>query len=138
MEVRTDDTGYYRMCTLPGDRDLHVQAKFGKSGGRSVDLSIPAGGAQIRDLMLMMSAEGILRGRVVDYASGDPLANASVSVLGTGLHQLTDSLGLFTIDSLPPGRHLVTTEALGYDQRTDSVTVFSQESLARADQREND
>ena len=33
------------------------------------------------------------------------------------------------LDGLPPGRHLVTTEYLGYGQRTDSVTVFSQETV---------
>ena len=129
VEVRTDESGYYRICTLPGDRELKVQAEFGRSGGRSRRLTIPAGGAQIENLLLMMSSEGTLRGRVLDYATGKAVPNAEISVLGTGRHQLTDSLGMFTLDSLPPGRHLVNTQSIGYEQRTDSVTVFSQETV---------
>jgi CarboxypepD_reg-like domain/Carboxypeptidase regulatory-like domain/TonB-dependent Receptor Plug Domain len=129
IEVRADDTGYFRMCTLPAGRDLRVQAHFGRSAGRSVHVTIPEGGAQIHDLILMMSSAGTLKGRVLDYASGNPLAGAVISILGTGLRQVTDSAGTFALDSLPPGRHLVTTEYLGYEQRTDSVTVFSQETV---------
>jgi hypothetical protein len=85
--------------------------------------------AAIQDLLLLLSAEGTLVGKVRDYVSGEPLEGAVVSVLGTDVRQISDPDGSFVLDELPPGRHLVTTEYLGYEQRTDSVTIFSQETV---------
>ena len=129
VEVRTDDSGYYRICLLPAGRPVKLQARFGRSGGRSVQVTVPVGGSSLRDLILLMSVAGTLRGSVLDYQSGEPLAGASVSVLGTDSRILTDSVGMFILGDLPPGRHLVVTQSLGYDSRTDSVTVFSEETV---------
>lgn len=129
IEVRTDNAGYYRMCSVPAGRPVKLQAKFGMSAGRSVQLTVPRGGSSLQDLLLLMSEEGTLQGKVVDYQSGAPLVGASVLVLGTGSQVLTDSVGMFILADLPPGRHLVVTESLGYDSRTDSVTVFSEETV---------
>lgn len=129
IEVRTDDSGYYRICDVPAGVDVKLQAHFGLNSGRSVELNMRPGGAAIQDLVLLMSAEGTLQGRVLDYVSGEPLAGAAVAVLGTQSRVLTDELGMFVMDDLPPGRHLVTTEYLGYETRTDSVTIFSQETV---------
>ncbi len=129
VETRTDETGYYRLCTIPAGREMKLQAQFGQSSGRTATVSVPQGDAAIQDLMLLLSAQGSLVGQVHDYQTGAPLGGAVVSALGTGLSQITDSTGSFVLDGLPPGRHLVTTEYLGYGQRTDSVTVFSQETV---------
>ena len=129
VEVRTDDSGYYRLCTVPAGRDVRVQAHFGQNAGRSITVVVEPRGAEIKDLDLFMSAEGTLVGRVMDYATSEPLAGAEVSVLGTAARQFTDARGGVVLGKLPPGRHLVATEFLGYQQRTDSVTVFSQETV---------
>ncbi len=129
VETRTDENGYYRLCTIPAGRDVKLQAQFGQSAGRTEVVSVPQGGAAIQDLMMLLSAQGSLVGQVLDYQTGAPLNGAVVSVLGTDLSQITDSKGSFVLDGLPPGRHLITTEYLGYGQRTDSVTVFSQETV---------
>jgi len=129
VETRTDDAGYYRLCTVPAGRTVEVQAHFGQSAGRTAEVVVESRGAEIADLVLFMSAEGTLVGKVMDYTSSQPLAGAEVSVLGTGARQLTNSRGEFVLDALPPGRHLVATQYLGYQPRTDSVTVFSQETV---------
>ncbi|HSG08552.1 MAG TPA: carboxypeptidase regulatory-like domain-containing protein [Longimicrobiales bacterium] len=129
VEVRTDDAGYYRLCTVPAGRDVRVQAHFGENPGRSTNVVVESRGAEIKDLVLFMSAEGSLVGKVMDYATGEAIAGAEVSVLGTEARQLTDAKGEFVLAELPPGRHLVATEFLGYQPRTDSVTVFSQETV---------
>jgi hypothetical protein len=128
-EVRADESGYYRICDAPAGREVKVQAHFGQSSGRSVQTTLTPGSATIRDLVLLVSAEGILQGRVVDYVSGQPVPGAAVSVLGTTSRVLTDAEGVFLMDELPPGRHLVVTEHLAYESRTDSVTIFSQETV---------
>jgi len=129
VEVRADDSGYFRMCSVRGGVDLRLQAHFGQSSGRSVDLFLEPGSATIQDLELLMSAEGTLAGYVRDYISGEPVAGAAVEVMGTSSSTLTDGTGRFILDDLPPGRHLVTTEHIGYEERTDSVTIFSQETV---------
>lgn len=129
VEVHTDDAGYYRLCTVPANRDVRVQAHFGANSGRSTNVVIEPRGAEIKDLVLLMSAEGTLLGKVIDYATGEPLVGAEVTVLGTQARKLSDANGEFVLDELPPGRHLVATEFLGYQARTDSVTVFSQETV---------
>ena len=129
VETRTDDAGYYRLCTVPAEREVNLHAQFGQSPGRSTSVMVEPRGAEIRDLVLFMSAEGALVGKVTDYATGEPLVGAVVSVLGTEARQVTDAAGGFLLEALPPGRHLVTSEYLGYRQRTDSVTIFSQETV---------
>jgi len=129
VEVRTDDSGYFRMCSVRGDIDLKLQAQFGGSSGRSVEVYVPAGSARMQDLILMMSAEGTLAGFVRDYVTNDPVAGAVVSVAGTGSSTLTDANGRFLLDDLPPGRHLVTTDHIAFEERTDSVTIFSEETV---------
>ncbi|GMV07054.1 MAG: hypothetical protein AMXMBFR53_33290 [Gemmatimonadota bacterium] len=129
VETRTDETGYYRLCAVPAGREVRLQAKFGQSGGVSALTQVSQGGAVIKDLVLLMSAEGTLVGKVMDYTTRKPLVGAVVSVLGTAQRQVSDAEGNVLLSGLPPGRHLVTTEYLGYESRTDSVTVFSQETV---------
>jgi len=129
VEVRTDDSGYFRMCSVRGDVDIKLQAQFGVSAGRSVEVYVPAGSARLQDLVLMMSAEGTLAGFVRDYVTNDPVSGAVVSVAGTTSSTLTDITGGFVLDDLPPGRHLVTTDHIAFEERTDSVTIFSQETV---------
>ena len=129
VEVRTDESGYFRMCSLRAGVDMRLQARFGQNTGRSVELYLEPGTATIQDLQLLMSSEGTLVGYVRDYMSGDPVSGATVSVLGTNSSTLTDGSGRFLLDDLPPGRHLVNTDHLAYEARTDSVTIFSQETV---------
>ncbi len=129
VEVRTDDSGYFRLCSVRGDMDIKLQAEFGASAGRTVELYMPAGTARLQDLMLMMSAEGTLSGYVRDYVTDDAVSGAVVSVAGTNSSTLTDITGRFILDDLPPGRHLVTTDHLTFAERTDSVTIFSEETV---------
>ena len=89
--TRTDDMGYYRICTVPAGREVKIQPHFGRSSGRSVLVTLREGGARVEDLLLLMSAEGTVVGQVEDYTTGQPLAGATLSVIGTHISQVTDS-----------------------------------------------
>lgn len=60
-----------------------------------------------------------LRGVVVDSVRGGFLKGASVAVVGPSRMSLTDSLGRFSIDSIPPGEYMV---AL-FDALLDSLAI---------------
>ena len=126
-EVNTDDSGYFRICNVPAESEMNLQPHFGRSSGRTVVISVGAGLGEIQDLEMLVSAEGTLSGYVEDFASGEPVLGASITVAGTQGLVLTDQEGRFIIDDLPPGRHLVTTDHIAFEQRTDSVTIFSEE-----------
>ena len=129
VEVKADDAGYFRMCSVRADEELKIQAHFGQNSGRSVELVLRPGTARMQYLNLLLSAEGTLEGVVRDYITGDAVVGAVVSVLGTTSATLTDLTGRFILDDLPPGRHLVTTDHLAFEERTDSVTIFSEETV---------
>lgn len=50
---------------------------------------------------------GLLRGVVVDSLHGGLLSGASLTISNTSVIGVTDSLGRFSIDSVPPGEHVV-------------------------------
>jgi hypothetical protein len=129
VEVRTDDTGYFRICNARANADIRLQAHFGQNSGRSVEMLLPPGAAAIQDLVMFMTAEGTLTGFVRDYATGEPLPGAVVSIVGTRAATLSDGSGRFVLADLPPGRHLVNTGHIGFEERTDSVTIFSEETV---------
>lgn len=124
---RTDDAGYYRFCNVPAGRTVTAQAHFGNSSGQRTTFRMSVDEARFQDLELAMAEAGRLAGTVRDYGTGQPVDGATVRVLGTDVRQVTDAEGKFRLTDVPPGRHLVMTEHLAYEDRTDSITVFSDE-----------
>ena len=65
---------------------------------------------------------GTITGTVSDN-SGSPLANATVSVEGTGLRATTGGGGNYEIRSVPSGTHTLRVRLIGYESATQRVTV---------------
>lgn len=128
-EGRSDESGYYRFCNVPVEEPVVAQAYFGRSPGIGVRMDLRSGEPRVQDLQVAISTVGQLQGRVVQYATEEPVAGASVHLVGTELQQITDNAGRFLLDSIPPGQHEIRTEHLGFATRTDSVTVFSNEAV---------
>ncbi len=77
---------------------------------------------------------GSLRGVVVDSLRGGLLSGASLTVGNTRAIGVTDSLGRFSIDSVPPGEHVVELfhailDTLGVRVRTSPVTIAADSTL---------
>jgi hypothetical protein len=66
---------------------------------------------------------GTIVGRATDVASGEPVPNASVYVVGTGIGTLTGEDGRFRLTGVPAGEYRVRFERLGYESATQTVTV---------------
>ncbi len=59
------------------------------------------------------NTSGIL-GTAMEAESGSPLENATVQILETNTHTITDSNGIFLFSSLPPGEYRITVRHVAY------------------------
>jgi hypothetical protein len=66
-----------------------------------------------------------LTGTVVDARTGEPIANAEVSIMGSQSKVRTDENGGFTLTDLPTGDLQLLTTCIGYDRATRTVHVVS-------------
>jgi hypothetical protein len=128
VETKTDESGYYYFCNVPAGPVI-VRARFAGSTGIAVPLQLQPGEPAELDLDVVLSSVGQLQGTVVDYGTGEPVAGATVRLVGTDVRVVTDQEGRFLLDSIPPGQQLVESAYLGYATRMDSVTVFSNEAV---------
>jgi TonB-linked SusC/RagA family outer membrane protein len=72
---------------------------------------------------LAAQSTGTVRGRVLDIASQQPLANAQISVPGTNAGALTNQNGDFVIANVPSGDHEIVARRVGYSRRSQRVTI---------------
>lgn len=59
-------------------------------------------------------AQGILKGRVVDAKTGEPLPGANIILRGTTLGTISDQNGFFVLKNLPAGRYNILISMIGY------------------------
>src|SRR5688572_25766604 len=69
------------------------------------------------------TADGIVRGRVMNAATGDYLPGAIVSVVGTDITVTTDFGGNFRLPRVPAGQQQLRVEYTGLDPQTMPVSV---------------
>lgn len=66
---------------------------------------------------------GSVAGSIVDAATGEPIASAMVSVLGTNIGVLTNQTGQFTLRNVRVGEQEVRVHHIGYRSVTETVTI---------------
>ena len=72
-----------------------------------------------------LAAQGTVSGRVTDAATGAPIVNAQVMVVGTNVGAAVDSDGRFRLTNVPPGSRQLRARSIGYEPATASFTVAS-------------
>lgn len=129
LEMRTDEQGRYRFCGV-GERGwMSLQVRFGSQVSGAVAVRPEEGVAAVEDVAMTLSHEVRITGRVLDQETEVPLEGAHVQVSGTEVDGMTDGEGRFGFTGLAPGRHVLVTRNLGYEERIDTLTVFSREAL---------
>jgi TonB-linked SusC/RagA family outer membrane protein len=81
--------------------------------GIDLDVAVP-GGPRARAAARRGRAGGMIRGRVIDAATGGPLAVVQVSVMGTAFSTLTRENGEYVLTGVPAGLYTVQANRLGY------------------------
>jgi len=76
---------------------------------------------------------GRISGHVIDAASGSPIANANVVVVGTSLGTTTNGSGYFVIRRVPVGTYQVTARFIGYAPVTISGVRVTANAVVTAD-----
>ena len=79
---------------------------------------------------IAQAQQGSIAGRVTDAATGDPLENSRVVLVGPNRVEGTNREGRYTFRAVPPGTHQVRVLRVGYRPGTDSVTVPQGETVA--------
>jgi TonB-dependent starch-binding outer membrane protein SusC len=74
-------------------------------------------------------ATGIVRGTITNSASGQPLANAQVSIPGTTLGAITNATGVFNISGVPAGTQTVRARLIGYQQSEKPAIVVAGQTV---------
>jgi hypothetical protein len=143
IPVTASGEGFFVACNLPSDAQLQVDAEAGTRASGLLSVEVPARGILLRsfsigaDTAMVVSvpadsvraptatpgpatapASRVLRGQArvtgTVRAKEGAVANARVTVEGTGLETLTNADGSFALSSLPSGTHAVEVRALGY------------------------
>ncbi len=73
--------------------------------------------------VMIFSATGNVAGKVVDKASGKPLANVTIEIKGTNIVTFSKSNGSFYLKNVPVGKQEVMARMLGYQPETKSVDI---------------
>jgi carboxypeptidase family protein/TonB-dependent receptor-like protein len=138
--TKTDAMGWYALCGVPSDVDVTVSARADSLESGVVEVRVPAGGILIRDFLVsradsMIAVFGdsttdsvrtpvvtLRRGhaRVTGLVRNDkrqPVANAEVSVPGTGVEQRTGDSGEFSLGGLPSGTQTLEIRAIGFEPK---------------------
>jgi hypothetical protein len=71
-------------------------------------------------------SQSTIKGRVVNAASGEPLAGSSVFINGTSIGMLSEKDGLFELRNIPTGRYELVISSIGYET---NVFPFTSEQL---------
>ena len=155
VPIKTDNIGWFAMCGLPSDAVLQASAQAGDEESGAVELQLPAGGLLLRDFLVSRAdslvpvyddssqVKGVLplpmlrRGSarvsgVVHNDKGKPVANAQVSVPGTGVDGRTEESGTFQLGGLPSGTQTVEVRAIGFEPKRVSVDL-TRERLTTVD-----
>ena len=122
--VLTDDRGAYRICRLPAETRVSLQAHLAGHSGITVTLTPTEGETVEQTLRLALDGgtdppeesdvPGRLLGRLVDRSTGDPVDAASLSLVSTAWQALSDERGSFLMEEVAPGPHVVRIRHLAY------------------------
>ncbi|MDQ2664511.1 MAG: carboxypeptidase regulatory-like domain-containing protein [Gemmatimonadota bacterium] len=135
-EVNAD--GVYKLCGLPDTFEGKLQAQR-KDGGATAEVTVTQSDAFLTLRSMSVAAmpttvaadstgaklqKGVARvfGRVLN-ASGGPVANARVGVMGASSATKTRENGDFVLDSLPSGTQALVVRQLGYTPTEQTVEL---------------
>lgn len=119
---QTNADGNFQAKIKPGTYTLTVE-RFGYQPA-SVEVEVSEGAITPVTIALQPFTTGTITGMVIDHVTGEPIAKATVAVVGVDVRTETAADGSFSLPDLPVGDYRVRASAPGYsDSLADSATV---------------
>jgi hypothetical protein len=135
----TDAQGRYRICGLPDDIPIAVDARMLGSTSERAQLDLSQAHVMEHDigLALTRAAEGsrglqsvtlqdgpvTVVGRLLDAESLRPIVDARVRLIGSGPERVTDRQGRFTFREVQPAVHELEIRHVGYGTRVEQLNL---------------
>ena len=122
----TGRDGTFRMCGLPVERSILMQAQFGDHGTTgAVQVEVPTSGVLVESLQLNVGDVGTtsITGHVRREGSQSAIAGARVHVFGDTGEVVTAADGSFKLDRVSIGTQSVEVTALGFYPRRYALDV---------------
>jgi TonB-linked SusC/RagA family outer membrane protein len=108
--------------------------------GHAVDAAAQNGGAALPAMFTVATAStdaaaraGMIRGRVRDAMTGQPLDVVHVTVVGTTYSAVTDTNGEYAIPGVPAGLYTVRAQRLGFAEASRENVVVRDDAVAGVD-----
>ena len=95
-----------------------MRPNFVRTAGMLTLLALAGPGA-----VTAQTPTGAIEGTVTDATSGQPLNDASVTLVGTNFSTLTNTAGRYSVANVPAGEHTVKVVIIGYAPQERQVTV---------------
>jgi len=126
--TQTDAAGQYVFCDVPRIPGMTLRANLQGITGRALEVPEPRP-EQLDPLYLEWSTVVDVVGTVVDGATNQPLPGAVVSLPDRGARSVSNDDGVFRIEGQGAGDMIMTTSALGFATRTDTLSTVSGDLL---------
>ena len=117
VEARTDARGIFRVCDVPLNTALVVQAEAENGSSPPVGASVP-GGQLFTHVSLTLDESidrgAIFTGTVLDDTTRRPVADVELALPELSMSVVTNDVGGFRLVDIPPGNHRVVVRRAGY------------------------
>jgi hypothetical protein len=142
LRARTDGAGRFVFCRVPARIPLTVRLDvLGRVTAYHKDVRVQPGALARMDLSAQLMADtrvrvlgtstgeanpdslAVLQGQLLDAATEEPIVDAVIALEGIGRQVVTDHNGYFRITGVPAGQHAFLVTRLGYDWRSERITV---------------
>jgi hypothetical protein len=142
LKANVDDAGRFAICGVPSDVSVRVLAVAGAEKSGELDVQVrpfellhreflvaPPSAAEVR-------ANGRLHGTArvsghVRSSTGRPVERAQVLLLDSGISDVTDAAGAYSLDSLPAGTRGIEVRALGFGPAQQVVDLRTGVALSK-------
>lgn len=123
IDVRTDETGWFRVCSVPSGVTVGAIGRFGGRSSLRQEVTLEAGRPAHLDLRLGELRPAVLTGRLVDDATGSAVRGAEIALRGTDLRATSGGNGTFRVEDIPPGTYTIVLDHRPYLPREATVVL---------------
>ena len=127
LVATTAQDGWFAICGVPTNGSVVVSATRGADSTDVIDVPVSSDRFVRRELYLGGARDGRLTGIVVASVGGDPLAGASVGIVG-GPQTRTNARGEWTLSDVPHGTRMLDVRAVSYFPERRPVHVVANAS----------